>query len=470
MIYPNILVQSGSSLILKQQKKIIKANLGSCIGTAIWDDVNKIGGLIHILLPEPYSEFADIEEKYATTGLPKFIDELIGLGAEIDFLKAAVAGGGFPGLPESIDVSVNIGGKTAEKVSEILKFYKIPVYKAETGGFFSSSLSLNMDTFEAEITPIIHNQAVFSEKNTPDFSKTDLYKKADEIEPIPQIILKIIKMINTKYTGMKEIADEIKKDQVISAKAIKICNSAAFDRLYSISTIDEAIIQLGEENLIKHILNYYLEKLFTATDKGYSLCKGGLFYHSLAAAFINEKLCQFTGLEIPAKGYSAGLLHDIGKILLDQSMADLKPFFYRDISEKCRDYDILEIENNILGTNHCKAGVIISEKWNFPDNLKQVVKFHHDPELAEKDQTLVILTYLSDIISSWFVTGVLPETSRIKNSFKILEKVSLTPDKIQKFIDWLPLRDFASLFPLQLDEVSGKKECEKDTGACYADK
>ncbi|MGE4519227.1 MAG: HDOD domain-containing protein [Desulfobacteraceae bacterium] len=463
MLYPNIIVRSGTSYISKQQNKNLKANLGSCIGIALVDRVNQVGGILHTLLPEPYSNFVDIEEKYASTGLPKFIDELINLGAQISCLEASVAGGAFPGESSDFDFYINIGGKTSEKVSKILKFYKIPVRQWETGGFFSSYLNLNLDNFEVSILPVIeeHNS---SDKNYS-FKKPDMEeieKRADQIKPIPQIVIKIISMINSRSAGLKDISKEIKKDQVLSAKALQLSNSAAFDRFYPVSTIDEAILQIGEENLVKHILNHYIKELFSSSDRGYSLCQGGLFHHSLSTALVNEKLCAYTGIESPQVGYTAGLLHDLGKILLDQYVSESRPLFYRELQKKTK--NITDVEKELFGLDHADAGIMIAEKWNLPGLIQDVIRFHHCPEQAEKNKNIIILTHISDILSSWYMTGVLPETSKIDITLDVLEKVSLSPKKILEFTHQLPLKEFSALFPLNLNEVSGKKECVKVAG------
>ncbi|MDY0361988.1 MAG: HDOD domain-containing protein [Desulforegulaceae bacterium] len=463
MLYQNIIVRSGTSFISKQQNKILKANLGSCIGIALFDKVNKVGGILHTLLPEPYSNFIDTEEKYASTGLPKFIDELIKSGADINSLEACVAGGAFPGEPDNFDYYLNLGGQTAEKVSKILNFFKIKIIQWETGGFFSSYLTLNLNNFEASITPVaeycIENETNHSFKKP---EKNEIEKKADHIKPIPQIVIKIINMINSKSAGLKEIGKEIKKDQVISAKALQLSNSAAFEVAYPVQSIDEAILRIGEKNIVKHILNHYIKEFFSSSDHGYSLCKGGLFHHSISTALINEKLCAFTQMESPQIGYTAGLLHDLGKILLDQYVSDSRPLFYRELIKKNK--NITAAEEKLFGINHCEAGLIIAKKWNLPQLILDVIKYHHSPENAQENKNIIILTHISDILSSWYTTGVLPETSKIDITLNLLEKVSLSPKKILEFMQKLPLKEFSALFPLQLNEVSGKKECVKIAG------
>ncbi len=447
MIYPSVIVESGTSIIKKQEKKLLKAHLGSCIGVAIWDEINKIGGIIHILLSKPYSNLKDVPEKYASTGLPKFIGDIINSGGEIKYLKAAVAGGGFPEAPDAMDISINIGGKTAEETAAILKQYKIPVVKWETGGFFSCSLTLDIENFQVSINPFLETDSFTNDKPCEKnffTGKYSLNTKIAKIKPIPQTVLKIIEMINSKNNEINDLSSEIKKDQVLSAMAIKLANSAALGRRYRVNTIDEAVLHLGEENIIKHILSYYLKKIFSCSEKSYSMCKGGLFHHALSTAILSSKLSEFTGIETPSKLYSAGLLHDLGKILLDQSLARFRNLFYRNLI--AGNSDILKIEKNILGMNHCEAGCLIADKWKLPEAVKETIKYHHMPDQAKKHKEVVLLVHIADMISSWFMTGILPETSRANSIKEALDRLSLSPDKIYRFIDWLSIREMGPLF------------------------
>ena len=92
-----------------------------------------------------------------------------------------------------------------------------------------------------------------------------------------------------------------------------------------------------------------VNQFFGHSGSGYSLCKGGLYHHAVGTALIAEKIADYTGSAEPGKAYTAGLLHDIGKVVLDQSIVSAYPLFYRRLFEE--EHNFLEAEKEILGTD-----------------------------------------------------------------------------------------------------------------------
>ena len=152
-VLPKEYVSAGNFAIEDSRKKLLVALLGTCVGVALYDKENSIGGIIHLLLPEPSGTTTSWQpENYASLGLPYFIKRLRHSGA--DKLEAVVAGGSLLGPVSKQDMALNIGGRTTEIVFEILQEENIPVIKSETGGCFGSNLTLNTKTWEAAINAI----------------------------------------------------------------------------------------------------------------------------------------------------------------------------------------------------------------------------------------------------------------------------------------------------------------------------
>lgn len=140
----------------------------------------------------------------------------------------------------------------------------------------------------------------------------DIEKAIDNTKPIPQVALKILRLIdNDEDYDIADIALEIKKDQVISAKTLLICNSAIFARKKRIDSIDHALVYIGKDPLLKLVVNAALNGFFQQSNNGYSLCKGGLFHHALGTALVAEKISDITKRSSPSLAYTAALLHDI---------------------------------------------------------------------------------------------------------------------------------------------------------------
>lgn len=441
---PRQIVPSGSFVVSRAKKEVLDAYLGTCVGVAMADRQAQVGGLIHLLLPEPTGTSQTWRpESYATTGLPMFIRSLCDNGASIERLRASIAGGALVGPVSGQDLSMDIGGRTVEAVEGIIRQRGIPIVKAETGGYFTCKLSLNLITWESEIHPISSRTkgSKFTFKRpTPE----QLDEAIQDVHPIPQVALKIIRMFQGQLHNFSEVAREIRQDQVISAKVISLCNSAMFGLRKNIQSIDRAAVLLGEKQLLKLVLSASLENSFPNNGQGYSLCKGGLYRHALGTAAVAEILARHTGAAAPDIAYTAGLLHDIGKVVLDQYLAPISPLFYRRIHVDA--VDLVDAENSVFGTDHSETGSSLARSWSLPEALIDSIEHHHNPERSKVNPPLTHLVYVADLIVSRFLVG--QEMDRLNtDALDVhLEKLGLSMQHLPVIIDIIPHRVFETSF------------------------
>lgn len=437
---PTQYVASGNYVISERKKAILEACLGTCVGVTLCDRASEVGGLIHLLLPEPTGlDKPWNPEIYATTGLPLFIQALCDAGAKKNRLKACIAGGALVGPVSRQDLELDIGGRTTEVVQTILRDEGIPITQEETGGYFSCRLSLDLQRFESSIHPIDH----------PTFSAINHFKKPSPgeiseavqlVRPIPQIALKIVRMIHKGNFSMDEVAKEIKQDQIISAKIIRLSNSVFIGLKKKIDSIDRAIVILGEKLLLKLVVSASLELYLSDWGQGYSLCKGGLFQHALRTAMVAEELAQFTGRASSEIAYTGGLLHDIGKVVLDQYISSNYPFFYR--RTQIDGIELCEAESERLGVTHPEAGGVLAKNWSLPETLTDTITHHHYPEQATVDPELAHLVYFADLLMSRFQVGQELECLNMDNLFSRLDRIGLTPPQFPMIVDLIPQKIF----------------------------
>ena len=426
-------VTSGSYVISKKQNGVLYSCLGSCVGVALCDKKAELGGLIHLLLPEPTGTGDTIKQEiYATTGMPLFIDALCNMGAEKKRLEATVAGGSLVGPVTQGDLDLDIGGKTTEVVNTILRKEGIKINQTETGGYFSCKIILDLKTLKSSIQPI-GDITHYKEKNIKKLNQSEILHTIDLLRPIPQIALKIIRMIHEKDYDMHKIAREVKQDQIISAKVIKLCNSTFFGLKKSVDSIDRALVILGEKLLMQLILSASFELYFSDSEGGYSLCRGGLFQHARDVAMAAEQLAGFSASVTPDIAYTAGLIHDIGKVVLDQYLAVELPLFYR--RTQTEGIELCELEGERFGITHPEAGGMLAEKWGLPENLTDAIIYHHQPEHASVDPELTHLIYVADLIMSRFHVGQELERLNTEGFSARLKQIGLTPSQVPTIID-----------------------------------
>ena len=430
------LVFPGNYVVSDKKELALEACLGSCVGITICDKEANVGGLIHLLLPEwtGYSKSWK-PELYAKTGLPIFIRALCQVGADKSRMEACVAGGALIGPVSEIDLDLDIGGKTAEIAREILANESIAVRQSETGGFFGYRLSIDLKSFNSSIN-LMADRPTERNKDFRKPTQDDIYSSIRTIQPIPQIALKIIRMMNVGNYNMNEVANEIKKDQIITAAVIRLCNSSYFGLKEKIDSINRALILLGEKYLFKMIISAALERSFSNVKQGYSLCKGGLFQHSLGTAILSEELARFTGIVQPEIAYTAGLLHDIGKVVLDQYISSIYTFFYR--RTQIDMIEIVEVEKEMLGYTHTEAGSLLGESWSLNERLIDTIRHHHHPEHASVDSELTHVVYLADLLMSKFQAGHELQSLDRGNLSLRLKKIGLVPSQFSTIVDLIP--------------------------------
>jgi putative nucleotidyltransferase with HDIG domain len=431
-------VASGSYVISKGKAAILQADLGTCVGVALCDRQAQVGGILHLLLPEPpSSDLPWMPEAYAATGLPIFLKRLLEEGANKANLEACVAGGALIGRVSRVDLNLDIGGRTADIVASILEKEGIAIGKSEIGGYFSCRLSLNLKTWETSIEPLGISS---DDSDATAFGKLDpeeLARHIEQVRPIPQIALKVLRMISEQTYRHADVVKEIMQDQVMSAKIIGFCNSVFFGVRTRVDSIDRALFIVGEKWLLQVILTTALEEFLSQTDEGYSLCKGGIFQHACGTAAVAKSLTQFAG-KVPADlAYTAGLLHDIGKAVLDQSMLARRPLFYRCL--RTSNSDLIEAERELFGTTHPEVGRQLATHWKIPATLTEVIAHHHQPERATIEPDLTLLVYLADLIMSRFMVGQEVETLSADVLNSGLSRIGLSPEQLPVLIGQLPL-------------------------------
>ncbi len=436
-------VPSGTYYVSATDNVIAQAYLGSCVGLVVVDVQNKIGGLYHILLPRPSAIFEnESPKKYATEGLPLFFKELESLGAKKEHMKAVVAGGALMGDVTNLDLELDIGGRTSDIVLEYLKDNNIEIIRTELGGYFGYKISLNFNTFDFEIE--------LSETARPSRGLPKLMAKLPDIDeviqrikPIPQIALKVIRMIHADNVSMSLIGKEIRQDQVLTARIIQLSNSAFVNPRSRIQSIDQALVMLGERRILLLTLSIFTEWYYKEADNGYSLCKGGLFQHALGVAYAAQEIAKMTKRIDPALAYTAGLLHDIGKIVLDQWVDRQYPMFYRNLYGD-ENLTLGEVERKMFRIDHMTAGAKLAQKWELPEDLALAIEHHHNPEKFDSNPDLLHIVNFANILVSYFKSGLVINKFDAKNLEASVKYLQLSPDQIIQIIERVPFNNLQS--------------------------
>ena len=228
--------------------------------------------------------------------------------------------------------------------------------------------------------------------------RDEIVKKLDSIESIPASVGKIYKMLKNRDTlDFKEMVRVIEYDPSLTTNILKFSNSAYFGFKYKINNLHQALIRIGTDNIYNIVMAASVGPVLKQRIKGYDLPKGKLWEHSVSVAIGSEQLANELKIEAPPYLFTAGLLVDIGKIVLGSFIEVDVQSIIKLAFEKHIPFDIAE--RRILGIDHTEVGALLLEKWSIPKEIVDVVRWHHQPDRLEKDKTVVDLVHTADALT-----------------------------------------------------------------------
>jgi putative nucleotidyltransferase with HDIG domain len=434
-------ISAGSFHVASLEPVVLEAYLGTCVGVALFDPDAGVGGLAHFLLPEPVSlDHAWQPEKYAASGMPIFLEALYKAGARPTGLRATLAGGALVGPVDDMDLNLDIGGRTAETAERILRAEGIRIEHVETGGFFACCIRMDLQDGTCRIEPSgVAGVDAARAVRLP--AQGEIDRAVERLQPVPQAALKIMRLIDEEEYDTRILSAELRRDQVLSARTLQLANSVMFATRSRIESIDHALMFLGVNLFMKFVVTAAVEAFYAQSESGYSLVRGGLYHHAAGTGLVTECLARLTHTAKPGQAYAAGLLHDIGKVVLDQFVAGAAPLFYRRLIEE-KAPDFTQAEQAVFGTTHTEVGHRLAQRWGFPESLAEAIHCHHCPEQGDAHVELDHLVFLANLIMARFHCGLELEAQGGGRLAPRLEAIGLAIDRLPAIIDSIPLTVF----------------------------
>ncbi len=217
------------------------------------------------------------------------------------------------------------------------------------------------------------------------------------LEPLPAVCTRVMKLAGEESVVPSELVEVIQADIGITTKVLRICNSAYYGFAREVGSLEEAGNRLGVDSLVNLVLTACSGSYFKGIGGGSASRAKELWERSMSNALSSSLLATIQGDVDKSAAYTAGLLQDIGEVVLERFL----PSEANEIrGQVLHGHSRIEVENDLLGEDHATIGARLAEQWNFPEALVDAIRHHHAPTSAVIAPDLACTVHLGDLITT----------------------------------------------------------------------
>jgi len=260
--------------------------------------------------------------------------------------------------------------------------------------------------------------------------RDNVISRISSLKTLPSVANKLVGLINNPDSDPAEILKAIQLDPALTANVIKAANSAFLGFSSPVNSIAEAGFRIGTKWIYQIALSSLVYSNLKTPASGYDMSANDLWRHSISVAVMAENMCELLGIEDSGAIYTGALLHDIGKIVIHDSVSE----YITEIEELIDKSNISfeEAEESIMGMDHCQAGSLLAEEWHFPQSIVEIIRWHHQPDNAEKIENGIDLVHAADVICMLEGFGLGRDGLKYKASEGALARLELTSNMVEK--------------------------------------
>ena len=217
-----------------------------------------------------------------------------------------------------------------------------------------------------------------------------------KVAALPAVAIKFSEAIKNPLTSNQDLENIVSEDSALAAKVLMVANSALFNFPSKIDTISKAVTIIGHKQLSELILSCSIVAMFK--DIPQDVIDMDMFWrHSIAVATAARILSASRRDQNIEKYFTAGLLHDVGKLIIFVEA----PKYALEVITKCAETNELmhKVEKSVLGFDHAKLGAMLLKKWKLPEDIVSSVYYHHMPSVSSGDIVSPSIIHIADIIS-----------------------------------------------------------------------
>ncbi|MFH1217184.1 MAG: HDOD domain-containing protein [Pseudomonadota bacterium] len=233
----------------------------------------------------------------------------------------------------------------------------------------------------------------------------------ENLTPRPDIALDVLNIAHNQDCDVSKLAKKIEQDPSLTANMLRMANSSYFGHMKEISSIKDIIVRLGFDTVKLLAITGASAGILSSPQEAYDLEPKDLWHHSLACAILAAIIARNAGLKNTFSIYTAALLHDIGKVVLNKPL--LTHCKKGGKHEKFSSF--IKVEHFLLGTDHARVGRALLESWGLPESITVPVGLHHEREKGQNTPIDVKIVFLANfLVDSLGIRFTKPELYRFE--------------------------------------------------------
>jgi len=230
-----------------------------------------------------------------------------------------------------------------------------------------------------------------------------ILNQVQALPPLPAFTMQVIALTKNPATSLKALEAVISQDMALAVSVLRQANSAYYGYARRISSLQEAIVRLGFQAIQGLAISAAVAPLLKTKLVGYEINQEGLWKHSLFTAMAAKRLCQLCKLPYGDVAFTAGLLHDMGKLVISLYVQKVGDYFLKKVTESGFSY--VELENKVIGFDHARVGGFMARAWNLSDDLIAAISFHHSFSDARNYAELAGVIHVANGLASLLGIG-----------------------------------------------------------------
>lgn len=256
-----------------------------------------------------------------------------------------------------------------------------------------------LKNYDIEVYSLTEPSAVKLEQKAEQKSKS-IKEKLKDLPSLPEVVTRVTELVQDPKSSAAQLSKIISHDSGLTSRVLRMVNSAYYGFPKQISSIQHAITIMGFTTIKSLVLSSSIFRIF-APKSGMttSLDYKKFWKHSLLTAIASKNVYEKLFFQPNEHIFSAAILHDIGKIILDQYDHDNYARAMTEASNPLLGEEILKAEQHNCDVTHQYIGHYVAEGWNLPEPLADVILYHHSPFESENQKDLSLVVYLGNILS-----------------------------------------------------------------------